>query len=429
MLTVAHYRLDDIQLFIKQALQWASLFNSACCFHSQGHINDPYHAIDVLIAAGADTELKIDDEGQAFAQIQRFLTDHPQHFIPGFLTYDLKNEIEDLETKHPNEQGIPVAYFFIPQHVIQINDNQVTIQSNDPSKAYQEIISSDISTTLVNFQGTLKAKMTKEAYDIAFHHLHAHIHRGDIYEINLCQEFFAEQAQLNPLAAYWQLSAISPTPFSCYFKAHENYILSASPERFLAKRRQTLISQPIKGTAPRGKTPEEDALYRRQLLEDQKEISENVMIVDLVRNDLTRCAQPRSVRVKELMGLYSFQQVHQLISTIIAQEKDGMAPIDTIKALFPAGSMTGAPKISAMKLADQYEFSRRGLYAGSMGYFAENGDYDFNVVIRTLLYNTHKKRLSFHVGGAITATAEAEKEYAECLLKAQAIMQLLSCKV
>jgi len=132
MLTVAHYRLDDIQLFIKQALQWASLFNSACCFHSQGHINDPYHAIDVLIAAGADTELKIDDEGQAFAQIQRFLTDHPQHFIPGFLTYDLKNEIEDLETKHPNEQGIPVAYFFIPQHVIQINDNQVTIQSNDP---------------------------------------------------------------------------------------------------------------------------------------------------------------------------------------------------------------------------------------------------------------------------------------------------------
>lgn len=428
MLAIAHYRIDDIQLFTKQALQWASLFNSTCCFHSQGHTKDPYHAIDILIAAGAETELKIDHEGQSFARIQHFLTNYPQRFIPGFLTYDLKNELENLQSRQPDEQDMPAAYFFIPQHIIQVNGSQITIQSNNPSKVYQEITSSNVSIASVDFKGILKAKMDKEQYFQTFHQLQKHIHRGDIYEINLCQEFFAEQAHLNPLAAYEHLSTISPTPFSCYFKAHENHILSASPERFLAKRQHQLISQPIKGTAPRGNTPQEDDLYRRLLQQNEKEISENVMIVDLVRNDLTRCAQPGSVHVTELMGSYSFQQVHQLISTIVAQEKRGIAPIDTIKALFPAGSMTGAPKISAMKLIDRYEFSRRGLYAGSIGYFAENGDYDFNVVIRTLLYNAQKKRLSFHVGGAITATATAEKEYTECFLKAKAIMELLSYK-
>ncbi|GAA4805801.1 anthranilate synthase component I family protein [Olivibacter ginsenosidimutans] len=429
MLT-AEYFSENIQQFTKQALQWASLFNSACCFHSHGsNTQDPYRKFDILLAAGVTDELFPTPEQPFFTKLKHFIAQHPHQWIPGFLAYDLKNELETLQTNHPNEQGIPDAYFFVPKHLIQINGNQISINSNEPAAVFQQIQSIAVIDNPFSFSGKVQAKMTKKAYKYAFKQLLEHIHRGDIYEVNLCQEFFAEQVSFSPLEAYWQLSTISPTPFSCYFKVYENHLLCASPERFLAKRQQLLISQPIKGTAARGNTPEEDQQCRDRLRANQKEISENIMIVDLVRNDLTRSAQPASVRVNELLGVYTFQQVHQLISTITAQEKPGLHPLDSIQATFPAGSMTGAPKINAMKLIDTFESSSRGLYAGSIGYFAPDGDYDFNVVIRTLFFNEQKKRISFHVGGALTAEAQAEEEYQECLLKAKAIMELLGFKV
>lgn len=425
MLSTAKYLLDNTSLFTEKALYWASLFNSACFLHSQGYKNDSYSEFDTLVAAGVQEEFIAGIPSTNLSSLQVFLAKYPQRWIPGFLSYDLKNELEELQSRHENHQNIPHTYFFVPQHVIIVKDREATIESHDPAVIFQEINNIQLPDSPFVFEGEIKAKMDKKAYTKAFWQLQQHIHKGDIYEVNLCQEFFAEQVNFTPLEAYKQLSIISPSPFSCYFKVKEHHIISASPERFLAKRSHLLVSQPIKGTAPRGKTVEEDHLLIEKLKANKKEISENIMIVDLVRNDLTRVAVPTTVQVKELMGVYTFKQVHQLISTITAQEKDNLDLIESIKHLFPAGSMTGAPKISAMKLIDQYETSRRGLYAGAIGYFNPQGDYDFNVVIRTLFFNSRKKRLSFHVGGAITVNSKVEEEYQECLLKAKAIMELL----
>ncbi|MGK9118765.1 anthranilate synthase component I family protein [Olivibacter jilunii] len=427
-MTSTEYQIDDIVNFTKKALQWASLFNTACCLVSQGEHDDAYSKFDALIAADVLHDFK-DGHEDSFQALQAFIKDHPAQWIPGFLAYDLKNEIEALHTAHPNEQETPNAYFFVPKHLLHIKGNTVTIQSETPSEIYNGVVNTLFVPPSFVFTGTVQAKMSKENYINVFQKLLRHIHQGDIYEVNLCQEFFAEDVVLTPIEAFLQLSELSPTPFSAYFKTGEHHIISASPERFLAKRNRLLISQPIKGTAPRGKTEEEDIALINKLKTDGKEISENIMIVDLVRNDLTRSAEPASVKVKELMGVYSFKQVHQLISTITAVGREKLENTTGIRNTFPAGSMTGAPKVSAMRLIDRYESSRRGLYAGSIGYFAPDGDYDFNVVIRSLLYNAHKKRLSFHVGGAITAGADALTEYEECLLKARAIQELLGTQI
>src|SRR5690606_15451497 len=224
---------------------------------------------------------------------------------------------------------------------------------------------------------------------------------------------------------YLSLNAISPTPFSTFFKLGDKYILSASPERFLAKRGETLISQPIKGTAPRGHSQAEDQAIRDALRTKPNEVAGNAMIVDLVRNDMTRSAKPGTVAAERKLEVKSYKQVHQLVSTITCTKSPEIGDIEAIKNIFPPGSMTGAPKISAMALCDQYEHSRRGIYAGAVGYFAPDGDFDFNVVIRTILYNQASAYLSFHTGGAITIDAQAEKEYEECLLKASAILKTL----
>ncbi|PID89409.1 MAG: hypothetical protein CSB01_02115 [Bacteroidia bacterium] len=250
--------------------------------------------------------------------------------------------------------------------------------------------------------------------------------RGDIYEINFCQEFFAEQVCINPEQLYNHLKKVSPTPYGCFYKTRNHYLLSASPERFIKKKGTKLISQPIKGTAKRGANKEEDDTIKHHLFTDAKERAENIMIVDLVRNDLSHTATKGSVKVEELCGIYSFPQVHQMISTVVANLRNDIHFVEAIKQCFPMGSMTGAPKIRAMKLIEQYESTKRGLYSGAVGYITPQGDFDFNVVIRSILYNATNKYLSFMVGGAITMQSNPEKEYEECLLKAKAIRKTLS---
>src|SRR5690606_12086207 len=230
---------------------------------------------------------------------------------------------------------------------------------------------------------------------------------------------------IKPVEIYHALNRISPTPFSVYFKASGRYVISASPERFLCRRGNKLISQPIKGTSPRNPDQVQDEAHKFMLLNNEKEKAENVMIVDLVRNDLTRSARPGSVQVEELFGVYSFRQVHQLISTVVCEKADNLSNTRIIANTFPMGSMTGAPKISALKLAEKYERSRSGVYSGAIGYFGPDGNFDFNVVIRTLLYNASTNYLSFQTGSAITLDSDPEKEYEECILKAQAIMEVL----
>jgi para-aminobenzoate synthetase component 1 len=222
-----------------------------------------------------------------------------------------------------------------------------------------------------------------------------------------------------------KLNTISPNPFAGFFKLHDKYILSASPERFLAKRGNKLISQPIKGTSKRHENIKDDELSKKELKDHPKELQENVMVVDLVRNDLTKSAKAGTVATEELFGIYSFKQVHQMISTVICELRDDVGPVQAIKNTFPMGSMTGAPKISAMKLMEQFERSKRGVYSGAIGYFSPDDDFDFNVVIRTMLYDAATQYMSFQVGSAITYHADPEKEYEECLLKAQAILEVL----
>lgn len=253
----------------------------------------------------------------------------------------------------------------------------------------------------------------------------AHIHRGDIYEANFCQEFYAEDLQINPVQTFLKLNSISRPPFSTYLRLKDKYLLSASPERFLRKDGQRLISQPIKGTARRSHDPEQDRKLKRELQQNEKERSENIMIVDLVRNDLSHTAKPGSVQVTELCQVYSFMQVHQMISTVEAEIREGTSFAQVIKHAFPMGSMTGAPKISAMKIIEELEETKRGLYSGSVGYVTPDRDFDFNVVIRSILYNATKKYASYSVGSAITAKSIPHNEYEECLLKAKAMKEVL----
>ena len=422
----------DTSLFKQQALRWAQQFNELCFFQSNGY-NDHYAVIDSLLAVGAQASFTAQVGTDTFRALEIFKAEHPHCWMPGFFSYDLKNEIEDLQTLHSDRLDFPEAYFFVPKVLLHFEQDAVKIDASDPAAVYKAILDFDINTLAeplakdqkINF----RTRMSKQAYMEAFQKLIGHIQQGDIYEVNLCQEFFAEDVTIDPLAVYEKLNSISPTPFSCFFKKDSRYILSASPERFLAKRGQTIISQPIKGTAPRGKNAVEDLERIDALRNNPKEIAENVMIVDLVRNDLTRSAAKGTVKAEKQLEVQTFQQVHQLVSTVSCRQKEGLSDVEVIRNTFPAGSMTGAPKISAMRLCDRYEASKRGIYAGTVGYFAPNGDFDFNVVIRSLLYNREEGYLSFHTGGALTMEAEAEKEYAECLLKASAILRTLDAKL
>ena len=253
-----------------------------------------------------------------------------------------------------------------------------------------------------------------------------YIHRGDMYEANFCMEFFAENAHIHPFEKFEKLTTISKAPFTVFLKNNQQFLLSASPERYLKKVGERLISQPIKGTAQRFLDAVEDEKSKNQLASDPKERAENIMITDLVRNDLSRTAQQNSVQVEELCAVYSFLQVHQMISTITSKLDSQYSVIEAIKNSFPMGSMTGAPKVSAMKISEELEETKRGLYSGAVGYFTPTADFDFNVVIRSILYNQENKYVSFSVGSAITAQSVPEKEYEECILKAKAMSEVLS---
>ncbi|HTD99950.1 MAG TPA: anthranilate synthase component I family protein [Mucilaginibacter sp.] len=414
--------VTDLPEFKRKALQWASSFDIFCYLDSND-FNDQYGKFDVLLAFGVKDELLI-NSGSAFDALDQFRSKNPG-WMTGFLTYDLKNEVEDLTSNNTDKLHFPDLYFFVPEHLVIIKDEKIEIISRDPQKVINGIQSQIEQNHIAHDPIQLRSRFSKEEYIDTVIKIKEHISRGDIYVTNFCQEFFAENASIDPSSTFLKLNDISPNPFGAFFKLKDKYILSASPERFLAKRGNKLISQPIKGTAKRYDDPGDDQVASKELRSHPKELQENVMIVDLVRNDLTKSAVPGTVQTEELFGIYSFKQVHQMISTVVCELREDVTSVQAIKNTFPMGSMTGAPKISAMQLMEQYERSKRGVYSGAVGYFSPDGDFDFNVVIRTILYNATEKYLSFQVGGAITYHAEPEKEYEECLLKAQAILEVL----
>ncbi|GAK94392.1 para-aminobenzoate synthase aminase component [Nonlabens ulvanivorans] len=399
-------------------------------FLESNHGGTGHDTYKSLLAVGCIDSLSTTYNG-AFSKLEEFHNEY-QDWIFGYLGYDLKNDLEDLKSKNPDGTQFPDLCFYVPEVIFELASDHLLIHSYhaselDIKKLLDKIIEHQIQEpkTVLRF-GKLMAKDSKASYLVKAQNFLDHIHRGDIYEANFCTEFFAENVSLDTLKAFKELNDISEPPFAVYARLNNYHVMSASPERYLKKVGSQLISQPIKGTAKRSQHFIEDEDLKEQLFNDPKERSENVMIVDLVRNDLSKIAKKGTVEVEELYGIYSFKQVHQMISTVTATVKPGLNFIDVLKATFPMGSMTGAPKISAMNIIEKNESFKRGLYSGAIGYIKPDGDFDFNVVIRSILYNTENKYLSFSVGSAITTAALPEKEYEECLLKANAMIEVLS---
>lgn len=350
----------------------------------------------------------------------------------GFISYDYKNQIEQLTSNNFDGVQFPEKHFFTPEILFKIKLNEAEILYQKEvytSKDINEILTKIKSVSIVEKEFEeikVQSRITKNDYLDNVNRLKKHIQLGDIYEVNYCQEYFAENTLIQPIDIYFKLNKKSPTPFSCFVKCDDKYLISSSPERFIYKKGERIISQPIKGTIKRGVSKKEDESLKKQLFSDAKERSENIMIVDLVRNDLAKISKKGSVKVDELCGIYTFPQVHQMISTVSSEIRREVNFNNIIKATFPMGSMTGAPKVRAMELIEEYEKTKRGLYSGTVGYINKKGDFDFNVVIRSILYNKENNYLSFIVGGAITSQSEPEKEYEECLLKAKAMLEVLS---
>ena len=411
--------------FKEQALQWASAFKFCSYFTSNG-LSYPFGPFPEMLAIGTHKYWQL---GNAPFDKLLKLQQEQKTWLMGYFTYELKNEIHGLESHHPDTIGFPSCVFYQPDCLFFFREQEVEIQSqnNKAEEIYRQVLNTPLPEHDVpECEIVLKAHMNKAEYLQKVAAVQQHILEGDCYELNLCQEYSAQNVRLNPLSLFRQLNQKSPAPFACFQRYEDHYLLCASPERFLKKEGDKLISQPIKGTIRRGSNLQEDEQLKNQLRHDEKEMAENMMIVDLVRNDLAMSAVPGSVRVAEMFGIYSFRQLHQMISTVESRLRPGVPFTQAIRNAFPMGSMTGAPKRKVMELIEVYEKSRRGLYSGATGFISPEGDFDFNVVIRSILYNAKSKRLSYQVGGAITYDSDPEKEYEECLLKARAMQEVLS---
>jgi para-aminobenzoate synthetase component 1 len=409
--------------FKQRAMSWADRFDYCCILDSNGY-EDKYGKYDFIVAAGARKSLQTSVEN-AFDQLKDFYNAEPA-WIFGLLGYDLKNGIEMLHSANPDGIQFPDLFFFLPETLIISENGILRIEIGDSGllaniNSYQLLAAEDTSAKEI----VIQSRLSKASYLEKVENLRKQIQKGNIYEVTFCQEFFAEDTVINPLETFQKLNRVSPMPFAGYLKIKDKFLLCASPERFLRKSRQRLVTQPIKGTAKRSKDTGEDESIKLKLVSDLKEQTENVMIVDLVRNDLTKSAVPESVKVEEQFGIYSFPLVHQMISTVSCQLNPNVHIVEAIKNTFPMGSMTGAPKVSAMQLIEQEEVSKRGAYSGALGYFTPDGDFDLNVVIRSILYASDANYLSFQVGGAITDASIPEIEYEECLLKASAIIHTI----
>ncbi len=418
------FPVSDFGQIKQKVLNWVQPFSTFCLLDNHQYQVAP-HAAECLVAAGARRVLSA-EAGQAFEALQLFQQEKTS-WLFGHLGYELKNESASLNSAHPDRIGFPDLYFFEPETVLRLNEAQLVIEADDPAAIYQAIKSApDHSHQKRNGPLEIKQCFSREEYLDVIHALQRHITRGDCYEINFCQEFFADNAGIDPLEIYKALSAVSPNPFSAFYRLQDRWLICASPERFLKKTGGQLLSQPIKGTSRRVPGNKAlDELNREALFNSAKDRSENVMVVDLVRNDLSRVCKEGTVRVDELYGIYSFPQVHQMISTVSGELKEAVGLSQILQATFPMGSMTGAPKKRVMELIEQYERTRRGIFSGALGYIDPQGDFDFNVVIRSIMYNQEEDCISFQAGSGITHYSVAADEWEECRLKAAAIIKVL----
>ena len=429
MRTTFTYQPKNIIAFKEKLIRWADLSHDMLWLDSNQH-SDKYSAFDGILAIDAFTAVKT-NYTQSLQELDDYIL-NTNDWIFGYIGYDVKNSIENLSSWNDDNLGFPDIYFFQPQKLFFFKDNTVEMKylnmvADEIEGDLEAILKFDLKHDHENSTARINSKLTREEYIEKVNDILFHLKRGDIYEMNFCQEFYLEpHNSFNPVKTFEDLNAISKPPFACYLK-HENlYAICSSPERYIKKHGHKIISQPIKGTSKRGHSKEKDLELINELQNNPKEVSENVMIVDLVRNDLSKISEKDSVKVEELCKIYTFEQVHQMISTVSSHLLPETTFSDILCATFPMGSMTGAPKLSAMQIIEDVESTKRGLYSGCIGYISPEFDFDFNVVIRSILHNAKKNYTSMMVGSAITAKSDPDKEYDECLVKAKALFEVLS---
>lgn len=407
-------------------------FERFSLLHTGTHAGAAPHRFDLLAGLGSIDGFDLHGNTSLNA-IDEFLAQHKGKFIFGHLNYELKDRIEQgLLSRHPETNSFTPAGFFVPEYVVKQENGRIEILHQSTGQLISEeeflsrypgdIFSDNSAETPIQSQDQ---HYLEAAYFRATEKLFAHLRRGDIYEVNYCLPFAASGKLKNPASTWLKMQSHQQAPFAALYRQKNAWLLCCSPERFLCKKNNRLLSQPIKGTAARNPEEGKDELQKTMLQSSEKERAENIMIVDLVRNDLGRIAERGSVRVDELCAIYSFPRIHQMISTVSSQLKKNVRFTDILTATFPMGSMTGAPKIRAMQIIDEQELFRRGIYSGSVGYIDPNGDFDFNVVIRSIIADEQRNEIYFPAGSAITVHCDPKAEFNECLLKARGMQDAL----
>ena len=409
-------------LFISNSVSYINILVS----NSESQSNFlPKDYVNYDLIAGVDSLHHLRSNKNSLKSLKNFHK-KTKDWLFGYISYNLKNEIESFNNNKQDTND--KIHFFVPKFLLLVKNTTLEVLTYESKENTDKFIniSADFEYEKAK-KITLSCVESKDKYIKKINLIKENIQRGDIYEMNYCVEFFAKNVKIIPQQLFLELNSTTRSPFAAFMKLNDNFILCASPERFLKKKHSSLISQPIKGTSSRGSTIQQDKSLFHKLNKSEKDISENVMIVDLVRNDLSKISKKSSVHVEDLCNVYGFEYVYQMISTISSQAKSNIHFTDILKSAFPMGSMTGAPKLRAMELIDSYEEKNRNFYSGSLGYIEPNGDFDFNVIIRTIVYNAIQKYLSVGVGGAITAKSDPDLEYKECLIKINPIIKALNC--
>lgn len=348
----------------------------------------------------------------------------------GHLSYERRNTLERLSSRHADVQGHPAERWFVPRTVVEWREGKVFIhlhpEHEEEGLAVADTLFGAAPAQDTGAVGPWTTDTDRTAYLRNAEMLLAHIRRGDIYEVNYCIQHSSTVAEWDPYAAFDRMLQRADAPYSAFYRNGEQFVLCASPERFLAFQGDRAVGEPMKGTRPRSSDPDEDARLARELASDAKERAENVMALDVMRHDLSRVAASRSVAVPELCAVRSYPSVHQMVSTVQATLAPGRTPYDALLAAFPMASMTGAPKIRAMQLIDEAEDQCRGLYSGTLGFFAPDGTGDFNVVIRSAFFDREKGTLKVLAGSALTAYCDPKAEWEECALKARSVIEAIA---
>lgn len=397
----------DKESILQQLLEYSKLFDTCTLLLSNG-FEDQFGQYEMLCGFGIKKQYN--NANDINTEALKF----------GIISYDYKNRIENLTSDNQALFDVPNLFFYEPEKYFILYRNGHCETNINLDKIGNKIENNSAGKNKITWTIPDKKQYLKTVEQIK-----KDIVNGEYYEMNYCSQWSSEnRMDFDPYFSFYRLNSISPAPFAGFMKSAGNFVLCSSPERFMKKSKNELISQPIKGTRRSSQDLAENLEIKSELIESKKDRAENIMITDLVRNDISRVCNPGTVQVPELCKVYSFRHVHQMISTIRGDLRSDAGFKEILHALFPMGSMTGAPKVRVMETIERYESFKRGWYSGSMGYLFKN-TFDFNVIIRSILYNSSTGTLGYHAGGAITADSNPEEEYEECAAKAAAMKEVL----